>query len=215
MSSLIFWTDPEQALVVTDTLAVTPAGLPSTYCSKAIYLPHLRTIIAGTGVGMFSGDWAMAVNNRLIVKGIQNLDYHTPNGLRELWQRYATEHSVPEDLTTTVYHFGFAEDGGSIHSYAYRSTNNFISERVPYGTGVKPPCTVPEPEHLVESLHSMMKEQRALQLARPDRERVYIGGQGIMMHLTRSGCHTSTAFQFDDYEAQWDDMMRHRTMGPE
>jgi len=215
MSSLIFWTDPEQALVVTDTLAVTEAGTPLTFCSKAIYLPHIYTIISGTGIGMFSGDWAMAVNNRMVVKGIQNLDYHTPNALRELWLRYATEQSVPENRITTVYHFGFAEDDGSIHSYAYRSTNNFSSERLSYGIGVKPHCTVPKPERLVESLFSMMKEQRELQLARPHGDRVNIGGQGIVMHLTRSGCNTYSAFQFGDYEAQWDEMMHHYSTGPD
>jgi hypothetical protein len=47
MSSLIFHTDASQALVATDTLAVKPDGTPLMYGSKALYLPHLKTIIAG------------------------------------------------------------------------------------------------------------------------------------------------------------------------
>ena len=85
MSSLIFYTDSENILVATDTLAVDMAGEPMMFSTKAMYVPHLRMIIAGTGVGMFSGDWAMSVNNRMIVRDILNLDYHTPDQLRTCW----------------------------------------------------------------------------------------------------------------------------------
>ncbi|WP_407211604.1 MULTISPECIES: hypothetical protein [Enterobacter cloacae complex] len=54
MSSLIFYTDEAQALIVTDTLAVTDNGEPLSFVSKAGYIPQLRTIIAGTGAGGFS-----------------------------------------------------------------------------------------------------------------------------------------------------------------
>ncbi|MBD3698997.1 hypothetical protein IE994_02480 [Enterobacter hormaechei] len=53
MSSLIFYTDEAQALIVTDTLAVTDNGEPLSFVSKAGYIPQLRTIIAGTGAGGF------------------------------------------------------------------------------------------------------------------------------------------------------------------
>ena len=45
MSSLIFYTDEAQALIVTDTLAVTDNGEPLSFVSKAGYIPQLRTII--------------------------------------------------------------------------------------------------------------------------------------------------------------------------
>ncbi len=57
MSSLIFYTDEAQALIVTDTLAVTDNGEPLSFVSKAGYIPQLRTIIAGTGAGGFSNTW--------------------------------------------------------------------------------------------------------------------------------------------------------------
>ncbi|MCM7911060.1 hypothetical protein M8T17_25035, partial [Enterobacter hormaechei] len=58
MSSLIFYTDEAQALIVTDTLAVTDNGEPLSFVSKAGYIPQLRTIIAGTGAGGFSKEGA-------------------------------------------------------------------------------------------------------------------------------------------------------------
>ena len=48
MSSLIFYTDREQALVATDSLAVDGSGAPHMFTSKAGYIPHLKTIIAVT-----------------------------------------------------------------------------------------------------------------------------------------------------------------------
>ncbi|MCP4165919.1 MAG: hypothetical protein GY759_08500 [Chloroflexi bacterium] len=87
MSSLIFYIDTDQALIATDTLGVTPSGQPVMFSSKAIYLPHIRTIIAGTGAGSFSGDWAMMANNRMVLSGICNLDFHTPQILRDRWSK--------------------------------------------------------------------------------------------------------------------------------
>src|SRR5262249_44062453 len=81
----IFYSDPEQVLVVTDTLSVSPDGSPLLFSSKAHYLPHLRTIVAGTGVAGFSGEWAMRANNRMVIRGIENLDHHTPAALQSFW----------------------------------------------------------------------------------------------------------------------------------
>jgi hypothetical protein len=51
MSSLIFHTEQEQAVVATDTLAVSPGGRPFTFTTKAFHVPHPRMLIAGTGCG--------------------------------------------------------------------------------------------------------------------------------------------------------------------
>lgn len=201
MSSLIFYTDESQALVATDTLAVNPDGTPLMFCSKAIYLPHIRTIIAGTGLGMFSGDWANQVNNRFIVEGLRNLDYHTPDGLRALWASTKERDEVPESITTTVYQIGISEDDEKVHAFAYRSTNNFQSEPLTHGTRAKPECTFPE-GNLITHLQSMMLEQRAIQESKAVDERIYIGGECVVMHLTKDVCTTKKWFRFDDYKDQ-------------
>ena len=136
MSSLIFFADHSQAFVATDTLAVLPDGKPFMFTSKAFILPHLKLIIAGTGISGFCDRWFIQVNNRLIVRGIDNLNYYTPKILPDLWMHYRQEVSLPDHLTTTIYHFGFSEDTHVIHSYAYRSTNNFTSEPVIYGSAL-------------------------------------------------------------------------------
>ncbi|KNC65635.1 hypothetical protein [Pseudoalteromonas ardens] len=198
MSSLIFATDEEQILVATDTLSVTPEGEPFSFVSKAVHIPHLRTIVAGTGAGGFANRWALTASTQMIVKGIMNLDYHTPAGLRELWSDYKKEYSLSNDFTTTVYQFGLSEENGKVVSFAYRSTNDFVSEPIGYGTGVKPECSTPD-GNLIEALPKMMEEQRAIQNQIPPESRIYIGGEIQALYLTSQGCNSFLVSRFTDF----------------
>ena len=137
MSSLIFYTDQNQALVATDTLAVSPSGEPFMFTTKAFAVPHLKMIICGTGAGGFLGKWFIQVNDRMIVKGIDNLDFHTPKTLPKLWDDYKQK-SCQSSETTTVYHFGLSEEEGCIHTYVYRSTGSFKSELVDTVLAISP-----------------------------------------------------------------------------
>ncbi len=202
MSSLIFFTDKDQVLVATDTLGVSSDGKPFLLTSKAIHIPHLKTIIAGTGIGGFSHEWAMYVNNRMVVRGIHNLDYHTPKMLLELWNQYREKTSITESFTTTVYQFGISEETQQVVSFAYRSTNNFMSEELQYGVAVKPECRIPNPDVLIDSIPSMMQEQRDRQSRLPKDKRVYIGGEIYALHLTISGCTSFKLFEFPDFSDQ-------------
>lgn len=202
MSSIIFATDPSQALVATDTLAVNLAGEPLLFCSKVTYIAHLRTIIAGTGLGSFANDWANYVNNNMIVAGVRNLDHHSPNALRARWEKQKNEPGFPANLTTTIYQIGVGEGDQEVRAFAYRSTNNFESEPLAHGTRYKPECTLLSDVSLLEALRPMMEEQRRIQESKPSRERIYIGGQCVVMHLTKDACTTSTLFSFEDYEQQ-------------
>ncbi|MGU5697492.1 hypothetical protein ACV1D9_09970 [Aeromonas allosaccharophila] len=202
MSSLIFYTDEDQALIATDTLAVTPSGEPLLFCSKAIHLPHLNIVIAGTGQGGFATRWAMHVNDRMVINGINNLDFHTSIGLRELWIQYCNEFQLLPEATTTVYQFGFCQDSKKMIGIAYRSTNNFISEVRPYGLAAKPECTFPNGEYSIPSVFSeMMSEQRTIQAQKPKHERIYIGGKINVLHLNKSGCSSYILREFSDFAA--------------
>jgi hypothetical protein len=63
-------------------------------------------------------------------------------------------------MTTTVYHFGFSEVTGLIHSFAYRSANNFQSEKIAYGLGIKPECTIPENYSLPQDINLNSEVER-------------------------------------------------------
>lgn len=207
MSSLIFSIDPEQVVVVTDTLATAPDGTPYLFTSKAHYLPHLKSIIAGTGSGRFSGEWAMHVNNEMCLRGIENLNYHASKSLENLWDEHKNKFSVSSNITTTVYLFGISEETNQMTGYAYRSTNKFKSEQLPFGIGIKPECTYPEGNPLGQ-IELMMNEQRMIQSRKPLDERLYIGGQAIAIHLTKDSCSIIPLFDFSDFKENWEQMIK-------
>ena len=85
MSSLIFYTDPKQALVATDTLVVSKENKePIYFASQAIYLPHLKMIVASTGLNRFMEQW-LCIVNQLPVSDIHDLNGHTPGNLARLF----------------------------------------------------------------------------------------------------------------------------------
>jgi len=202
MSSLVFQTEEQQVFVATDTLAVTPSGRPLTFTSKALILPHLRMIVAGTGSGGFLDRWFVYINSRMRVLGIDNLNQHTTSNLIPGWEAQKKEFSLPVSATTTVYHFGFSENTGRIRSYAYRSENQFLPEELGYGFGIKPPCSIPDAYELPRDLRKMMDEQRRAELSKPDGEtRIYIGGEIIVHHLTANGFMVYPFDRFEDYDS--------------
>jgi len=199
MSSLIFHTEPEQVFVAADTLATLEDGRPLMFTTKSFILPHLKMIICGTGLGGFLGQWFVEINDRMVVLDIDNLDYHTPKMLRKIWQDEWGKYSNSK-LTTTVYHFGFSLEEGIIHSYAYRSENNFKSEPLmEFGMRVKPRCNVPENYALPNDIKKMMEEQRSIQCECLEGDRIHIGGEIIINHLTKDGYNVYTAEKFDDF----------------
>jgi len=204
VSSLIFYTDENQALVATDTLATSNKipGAPFKFTTKAFIIPHLKMIIAGTGQGGFLGKWFIEVNDRMIVKDIDALDYHAPRNLAAHWNNWIKKFSLPNDATSTVYHFGFSEKSQLIHSYVYRSTSNFKSELLPYGLGGKPEYIAPPiPFDLPKDFKAMMNSQRELQLSETKENRVYIGGEIQVIHLTKDGFSSYSLCKFDDYNS--------------
>jgi hypothetical protein len=203
MSSLIFHTEERQVLVATDTLATSPDGKPLMFTTKAFIIPHLRMVVVGTGAGGFLGKWFVQINDRMVVRDIDNLDYHTPDCLSTIWSEHKQEFStVPNEITATIYHLGFSEETGLIRSYAYRSVNNFRSESLSqYGIRVKPECSVPEGYILPTDIKKMMLQQRAIQSFLPKEERIYIGGEIQIHQLTEAGFAVVTLDKFEDYDS--------------
>jgi hypothetical protein len=199
MSSLIFYTDQENAIIATDTLAVDVEGSPRQYTSKAVLVPHLRLVIAGTGIGGFSSRWLVQVNDQMVVRGLDHLDFHATESLKRLFSAYQKEVGFPDGITTTIYHIGISEVTGHIHAYAYRSENGFTSERLGHGLRLKPECVVPENYELPPDIVPMMKSQRDIQRKAPAHERLYIGGEIQVIQIERSSFHCYCLHRFEDF----------------
>lgn len=212
MSAIIFQNCEDQAFVATDTLACDDEGRPGLFRSKALYVPHLRTIVFATGFAEMLENWFIHINRRMVVDGVEQLDAFTPETLRELWAELRQDIGGAMDQhhcqTTTVYHMGVSEKTGKIVTYAYRSTNDFASEKLPANSiGFKPECPASDGE---TDIFELMKKQRSHQQnsGKPLREQVHIGGEIQLYQLTAQGCNISTYARFDDYDEARTKMQR-------
>lgn len=189
MSSLLFYTNENDAIVATDTLLHYSVNTPPGYASKAISIPHIRMIIAGTGSALLFSRWVGLVNNQGFALDVDAVDAHAPQELQTLWSELNRHAPALQDQTATIYHFGISDDSRKVHGFAYRSVSDFKSERLDYGLGVKPelidkagidwtsfPACAPD----------IMRAQSRQEDGKP-KGRVYIGGTTEVTHLTKDG----------------------------
>jgi hypothetical protein len=199
MSSLIYKVEKMQVFIATDTLA-TLNGKAIQFTTKAFPLPHLRMVIAGTGSVGFLGHWLVAVNASPI-RGIDALNEHAQAGLLNALRTFKKQFPEMEEINS-VYHFGFSEDTGIIHSFAYKSEELFEPRQIACGLYVKP--NVPEGAIPTDTLHpsdipGIMAAQRAVQAKLSKETRVSIGGEMQMHHLDQSGYKVYRLGQFEDF----------------
>lgn len=199
MSSLIFMTDENHAIVATDTLATTSTGIPFKFTTKAFPIPHLRMVMAATGVGAFLGKWFIRVNDDFLVRGVEHLNQFASETLLTLWHELGTQAKIPVNSTVTVYHFGVSELTGQICTYVFRSTSDFRVETLGYGYALKPDGPTDMKFESIDDIVQTMISQREMQRSKPLDEQVFIGGEVQILELNKRGVSILTAHRFDDY----------------
>ncbi len=189
MSSLLFYTDENEAIVATDTLLHYSVDTPPGYASKAISIPHMRMIIAATGSALLFSRWVGLVNNQGFALDVNAVDVHAPQELQALWSELNRHLPALHDQSATIYHFGISDDSGKIHGFAYRSVSDFKSELLDYGLGVKPELmdnggidlsSFPDCAPEIMRAQSRQEDEKT-------KDRVYIGGTTQVTHLTKGG----------------------------
>ena len=189
MSSLLFYTDENEAVVATDTLLHYSVDTPPGYASKAISIPHMRMIIAATGSALLFSRWVGLVNNQGFALDVIAVDAHAPQVLQALWSELNRHLPALHDQSATIYHFGISDESGKIHGFAYRSVSDFKSELLDYGLGVKPELmdnggidlsSFPDCAPEIMRAQSRQEDEKT-------KDRVYIGGTTQVTHLTKGG----------------------------
>ena len=208
LSSLISYTTPSKALIMTDTLAVI-GDKACKFTTKAHIVPHLKIIIVGTGVGGFADRWALYVNTESNATGIDALDTEATNVLPRMWTALKQQFGIVDSRTATIYHFGLSERTGKIRTFVYFSETDFASEEKGYGYMTKPPLDIGSQYELPQDAKLLMEKQRQAQLQLPKPKRVYIGGRIQVHRLTKTGYRVSTQATFDDFASDQKAIFNH------
>ncbi|HEX5054190.1 MAG TPA: hypothetical protein VFZ65_20595 [Planctomycetota bacterium] len=196
MTAAIFFIAPDQVIVATDTLAVAgDTGSPLMFTTKFYPLPHLGGAMFATGLGDLAARWFGKLQ-RFVATDIQHLDQYVTPSLQE------ADRELKHDaaLTTTVYHVGFSRTEGRYVAFAYRSTNDFKSERLPYGIATKPPVTDAEVSQYPDDFIRVMTQQKQADDELPSDQRVHIGGEIQILTLQGQQMFIQTVHRFDDYD---------------
>lgn len=206
MTALIYALQPDQVCLAMDTLTVSAEDrTPLRFQTKFLVLPHLNMVIAGTGLADLVTQWFLFVNGSMVVRDIDHVDLFASGALRK-----AEAECPGTDLsTTTLYHFGYSQEQKCYVGYAYRSANNWASERIPYALGVKPPVPVPNtddiqfPQFLIE----LMAEQRRADQLLPLAQQVGIGGDVSFVVMSNLSVTVAPVHRFDSYEIEFNQMV--------
>lgn len=133
MTALDFLIQDDIVVVAMDTLSLRAIDhKPHKMVTKFMPIPHMNSLICGTGNMGAIIDWFSWVEKNVIANGIYQLDRITQQVIKEFMRKHNGDNSC------TIYQFGLHELDGKFHGYAYRSANEFKSEELLQGIAVKP-----------------------------------------------------------------------------
>ena len=216
MTALNWDLEPEYVLILSDSLAISGEDhRPCFMTTKVFSLPHVGLCIAGTGAQPLAERFWAHANSKCIFEDIAHLNNYAPTILCAIWEEMLSHPDYADveadEITGTVYCYGWSEEKEVFVGFAYRSINDFVSEEMHYGTALKPPPNsgeVPEINGLTDFL-SVLIEQKREDRERPRMERVGIGGDVIMTLMSRTDdgftvIEQRPFFRFEDFDLDWD-----------
>lgn len=213
MTALIYVLKEDEIILSMDTLAVkTVDDKPYKYVSKIYPLPHLNCVLCGLGDIEAIIDWFCYVQEYCIVDNFNELCSFTSQKLPSFMNGRLGNDS------TTIYIFGLNIADNKFHGFAYRSKNDFSSDKIPYASGIKPTGAfmIPENQLYLEGLWEDPTNERIAKIMLVQKEfedklllseRVCIGGMIQIFTLNRKGYSLLNYKKFDDYDALYAQML--------
>ncbi len=187
MTVLDFHMQEDAIYLITDTMVSEAQSMePIHFTTKVFPVPHWEGLICGTGIMQFINSWFHTAVSNVLATDVVMLDEFTPDQLQELWTHGYIENEG--NYSSTIYHLGFDRAENRFVGYAYRSTDDFISEKLEYGTRTKPNPENADnfeltnfPKDFIELAESQKLEDES----KPISERVGVGGSVIAYRLWR------------------------------
>lgn len=185
-----------------DTLVIgADDRMPMSFQRKFLAIPDSDLVVAGTGHAGFINGWFQHIQTNLGGANIDELDTYASNIFCESVQF----NGGLSGLTATIYHFGYSSQEEGYVGYAYRSEQNFRSEKIQQSVlGFKPvvPVTLNGNICFPDSLIEIILEQQRLDHLQPSAERVGIGGEIEFVVMSERTIHVETVYRFSSYEAE-------------
>lgn len=214
MTALIYLLDPKGVIIGTDTLSLGSNKSPHNYLTKVYPLPHLKSIICGTGSADLAIDWFSFIHRCVVGKDITILRETAQARLNEIFSGY-NFHST---MTATIYQFGYNLKSKKFEGYRYHSEDNFKEVSLPYKVGIKP-----YGEQIIESSKSKkkcndqiefiidtIKKQKQIDDRQDDTERLGIGGHIHVLTVTKLYQILWEVYEFSDYEKTFLEIVEYR-----
>jgi hypothetical protein len=202
VTALNFVVQEKQICIATDTLSIAfDDKKPFIFTTKYIVLPHVQTVVSGTGHGRLIAEWMSFVRDRIIATDIDHLNQYVPDALIKLSKSYDNLNSN----TATIYHFGYSDYRQRYLAYAYRSTSNWKSEEILEGVGIKPAIDYQFGEcfELPRIFIELMEEQRTIDNELVESKRIGIGGDIHFIVMSNGNINISKVHRFSSYNLDY------------
>ena len=102
MTTLIYFFKEDLVWLAMDSLSLDEEKCSLKYVSKFYILPHLQSIICGTGILSLVTKWVGFIQNSMIFKIVEDLNKHIQCRLKKI----SDELNIPLNKSSTIYHFG-------------------------------------------------------------------------------------------------------------
>jgi hypothetical protein len=217
MSILNFINTEDRIIICSDSLASLDCGIPKLFTTKVFSMPHLNTIIGGTGCQNTILSWFDFVELNVIAKDVRELNDGATEHIKRIYEE-TTKGCFPRPFTT-IYHFGYDLTDARYYVYAYRSTNQFMVEIIPAGFYIKPGEEIDSEvitKHNTNKLKeidyvALLKEiclsQQKVDKERDSTERWGIGGSVFLYVMNKDGISISKLMDFPD-KIETDEIIR-------
>lgn len=201
MTALVFALQTDQVCVAMDTLVFgADDHMPLAFQRKFLSIPDTDLLVAGTGHAGFVTGWFDQLQTLARLGDVDDVGFIAQSMLK------ASADAVGGlgPLTTTIYHFGYSRSEGQYVGYAYRSTADFRSERLPYGLGFKPQVPVPATENIQfpDFMIDIVVRQQEHDRSQPIQHQLGIGGEIEFVVLSDRATRVKTVHRFISYESE-------------
>jgi len=182
------------------------AGRIRNFHQKIFPLPHLHSVMCGTGSDKLVLGWYSFIQSQIIGRNIGILIEAAQRFLPELQEAAGAAVAA---IGTTIYHIGF-DESGVLRGYAHRSDNGFAPEEIPPSFIMKPGMLelqqmfidVALQGGLVAAFVELIKRQRATKADDPA-ERQGIGGEVHFFAMSYRTQSLWNCYRFDDYDEEY------------